>query len=189
MIAYRNALILCLALLTACGLPPRRFGGEATDCHSAKRESTPYEYVSKADDEHVPPGAFAVRASTRTPAATRLAPCSVLRVKKKIVLQRDPRTALVLKEVQEFYAEDGTLIARHVKDVSRELTRSGTYAGELILPIPERAPVGRYRIVLRLVSQAARRMVPLSQASLGFRVAGAPPAARTLYAPGVPKAP
>lgn len=98
-------------------------------------------------------------------------PCGQLHLRKEIALVRAPRGALVLKEVREFYAEDGTLIVRASEDVSEQLPTTGAYGGGLSLPIPARAPAGNYRIVNKLLWEDGKgKPVLLSEAVVKFRV-------------------
>ncbi len=102
--------------------------------------------------------------------SVQLTPCSLLGIKKELTLQREAKPQGVLKEVREFYAQDGTLIVRNSEDVTKQLTRSGQYAGRVTLPIPGTAPPGHYRIVSRLMLEHGDKVIPLAQATINFEV-------------------
>jgi len=78
-------------------------------------------------------------------------PCTSLDLVKDVVIQRGPDRSLVLNEIREFYAEDGTLIASNAQDISAQVTVSGVYVATTPLPIPKAAPPGKYRIVSKLM--------------------------------------
>lgn len=121
-----------------------------------ERVATPYtpSKALPAQYEPLPASLAAVTRSYRLQVATpQIMPCTSLKLHKEIFLQRRPDPALVLKEVREFYAQDGTLIARHSEDVSRQLQQSGAYSASVSLPIPAAAPSGTYRIVSKLLLQ------------------------------------
>ncbi|MFQ5935873.1 MAG: hypothetical protein ACE5LB_05665 [Acidiferrobacterales bacterium] len=78
-------------------------------------------------------------------------PCRNLAVKKRLYLQRRDNPEFVLREINEFYAEDGTLITTNTQLLTEQLQRSGYYVASDPLPIPEDAPPGRYLLVSKLV--------------------------------------
>lgn len=78
-------------------------------------------------------------------------PCSDTVLYKDVVIQRGPGDDLVLNEIREFYAEDGTLITSNAQDVTAQIRQSGNYVATTPLPIPKKAPPGKYRIVSRLM--------------------------------------
>jgi hypothetical protein len=102
----------------------------------------------------------------------KVPPCTMLSVRKEVVLARLNDRSLIFKETREFYAEDGTLITTLIEDVSAQLKESGTYRASFPLPIPRTAPAGKYRIVSRLTLERAgeRRMLPLAQAEARFQI-------------------
>ncbi|HEX9626754.1 MAG TPA: hypothetical protein VGA00_07445 [Acidiferrobacterales bacterium] len=102
----------------------------------------------------------------------KVPPCTMLSVKKELVLARLNDRSLIFKETRAFYAEDGTLITTLVEDLSAQLVDSGTYRATFPLPIPRTAPAGKYRIVSRLTLERAgeRRMLPLAQAEVRFQI-------------------
>lgn len=105
-------------------------------------------------------------------ASETVAPCTMLSVKKEIVLARLDDRSLSFKETREFYAEDGTLITTLVEDLTGQLGDSGTYSAKFPLPIPRTAPSGKYRIVSRLTLERTgeRKMLPLAQAEARFQI-------------------
>ena len=78
-------------------------------------------------------------------------PCATITLHKDMVIQRSDEAQLVLNEVREFYAEDGTLIATASQDVSTQIKKSGAYIAVTPLPIPKSAPPGKYKIVSKLL--------------------------------------
>lgn len=78
-------------------------------------------------------------------------PCSAAVLHKDVVIQRGPGDDLTLNEIREFYAEDGTLITSNAQDVTAQIKQSGNYVATTPLPIPKKAPPGKYRIVSRLM--------------------------------------
>ncbi|MEK7716977.1 MAG: hypothetical protein AAB322_04400, partial [Pseudomonadota bacterium] len=81
----------------------------------------------------------------------KVKPCRHLTIRKEIYLQQSLRLNRTLEEVREIYTADGALIATKTESVGDRLRTSGYYTGETLLPIPENAPLGKYRIVSKLV--------------------------------------
>ncbi len=118
----------------------------------------------------------------RTPAAvhvynlqlskTTIEPCNHLMLHKEIFLQRTSKTTLVLEESREFYAADGTLIAKKNEDISSQLRTGGYYVADVPLPIPESAPPGKYRIVSKLLLKTKKNKsaTVLAKTSTTFQV-------------------
>lgn len=146
--------------------PPR-------DCKSAKLDVAPYTIGAQGvRAEPLARGTrVAVRSYKMTAASTRVWPCTQLELKKEVALQREANAKLVIKEIREVYAEDGTLIVKAVDDVSRQLSRTGMYTAVLALPIPQQAPAGKYRVVTKLLMEAeGQKSLPLGQTSTAFTV-------------------
>lgn len=78
-------------------------------------------------------------------------PCHSLSIRKRLFLLRRNDLDLVFQEVNEFYADDGTLIVTNTQDLTHQLQRSGYYVASDPLPIPQDAPPGRYQLVSKLV--------------------------------------
>lgn len=119
-----------------------------------EKAATPYTplQTQQAKHEPLPAGLKAATRAYRLEVATpQIMPCNSLKLRKEVFLQRRPDPGMVFTEVREFYAQDGTLIARHSEDVSRQLHASGAYSASLSLPIPAAAPPGTYRIVSKLL--------------------------------------
>jgi hypothetical protein len=95
--------------------------------------------------------------------------CNHLKLHKEVHIQRRAGKWR-LEEVREFYTFGGTLIATRTESVSGQLTRSGFYAGSTLLPIPEKAPPGRYRIVSKLVFKNNDGTTVLAKTSASFQV-------------------
>lgn len=156
------------ATLAACAAPQ-----PAVNCN-ARPEGTPYSAVET--EAPLPKTARTAVQSYRWIAQSqKLGPCGVLAIKKELIVTREANARSVIKEIREFYADDGTLIVRHVEDVSKQVTRSGEYRGSLALPIPQAAPPGRYRIVSRLMLEPPSDKPPttLAQTTTLFQVVAA----------------
>ena len=97
-------------------------------------------------------------------------PCTTITLHKDVVIQRSDEAQVVLNEVREFYAEDGTLIASATQDVSTQVKKSGTYVAVTPLPIPKSAPPGKYKIVSKLLFERRgdRRPAALVARAEGF---------------------
>ena len=102
----------------------------------------------------------------------KIEPCNHLIISKEFYLQRKTGVNLALEEVREFYTADGTLIATKVEVVGDQLRTSGYYSGDTALPIPEKAPPGKYRIVSKLVLKGKNtsRSTLLAKTSVNFQV-------------------
>lgn len=98
--------------------------------------------------------------------------CNYLRLHKEIHLQRRAGGSWQLEETREFYTISGTLIATRTESIGRQLQRSGFYAGSALLPIPEKAPPGRYRVVSKLVLKSGNKSSAkvLAKTSASFQV-------------------
>lgn len=97
-------------------------------------------------------------------------PCNTITLHKDVVIQRSDEALLVLNEIREFYAEDGTLIATATQDVSAQVKKSGAYTAVTPLPIPRSAPPGKYKIVSKLLFERRgdRRPAALVARAEGF---------------------
>lgn len=166
---------LAVALMTlvgGCTMPPER---ASPDCNAQRAAPIPYQRQA-AGFLHLgqlPKGArVVVRDYRLSVERAAVVPCGQLRLRKEVALVRVPKhDNLVLKEVREFYAEDGTLIVRSVEDVSRQLSATGAYGGSLSLPIPAQAPAGNYRVVNKLLWEGGKgKPVQLSESAVEFRV-------------------
>lgn len=168
----RAAIAVALtALIAGCNLPPER---ASTDCDAQRVEPIAYQRQATGFLRlgKLPRGArVVVRDYRLSVERSTVVPCSQLRLRKEVALVRSAHRGLVLKEVREFYAEDGTLIVRSVEDVSRQLAATGAYGGSLYLPIPPQAPAGIYRVVNKLLWEGGKgRPVQLSESEAEFRV-------------------
>ena len=97
-------------------------------------------------------------------------PCTTLTLHKDVVIQRSDEANVMLNEIREFYAEDGTLIATSTQDISEQVKKSGAYIATTPLPIPKSAPPGKYKIVNKLLFERRgdrRAAVPIARAE-GF---------------------
>lgn len=99
-------------------------------------------------------------------------PCRHLTIHKEFYLQRKISVDLVLEEVREFYTAAGVLIATKTESIGSQLHRSGFYAGNTPLPIPEKAPPGKYRIVSKLILKTKNKSptMVLAKTSASFQV-------------------
>lgn len=102
----------------------------------------------------------------------KVEPCNNLVITKEFYLQRKPGESLVLEEVREFYTADGALIATKVEPIGGQLRTSGYYTGDTALPIPEKAPPGKYRVVSKLMlkKKNSSRVTLLAKTSVMFQV-------------------
>jgi hypothetical protein len=98
--------------------------------------------------------------------------CHHLTIHKDIYLQRKLDRSLVLEEVREFYTADGALIAAKTESIADQLRTSGFYSGNALLPIPEKAPPGKYRLVSKLMlkKKNSSRATLLAKTSVNFQV-------------------
>lgn len=169
--------LLALALLgiSGCAHDPHAGGGLTGDagCDGQTASRTPYApapaaaqydvYLSAARPVRVQVYRMhANRYRTRT--------CGHVELLHDLVLAR--RGEVVLREVREYYADDGTLIASNSEDVSRQLPTSGRYTRSTKLPIPAAAPPGRYRVVSKMLAKRPGdgRFVQLGRAATSFYV-------------------
>lgn len=141
--------------------------------------STQYRFLESDSEmaarhfKSLPKGSSAVvrlyRMRVDTP---KIKPCHHLTVNKEFYLQRKPGVSLTLEEVREFYTADGALIATKAETIGNQLRTSGYYAGDTSLPIPEKAPPGKYRIVSKLMMKGknASRSRLLAKTSVDFQV-------------------
>jgi hypothetical protein len=102
----------------------------------------------------------------------KVKPCRHLTIRKEIYLQQNARLNRTLEEVREIYSSDGALIAAKTESVGDRLRTSGYYTGETLLPIPENAPLGKYRIVSKLVLKTKKKpqAIVLAKTSASFQV-------------------
>lgn len=183
----RNAKLavgLAAVLLVASGCAT---GVRPTDCKSAKVTSTAYQPNPRIKSTALAPSRHGVTVPVyRLRAAQgRVQHCTALTIRKELWIERQD-APLSLNETREFFAEDGTLIARTTDDVSAQLPRTGGYEAKLEVPVPSGAPAGRYRLVSRLVAAGLRgRAATLAQSDIEFVVE--PRQRKTAAAPGVRK--
>jgi hypothetical protein len=102
----------------------------------------------------------------------KVKPCRHLTIRKEIYLQQSARLNRTLEEVREIYTSDGTLIATKTESIGDRLRTSGYYTGDTKLPIPESAPLGKYRIVSKLVLKTNKKSkaIVLAKTSASFQV-------------------
>lgn len=89
-------------------------------------------------------------------------PCTTVTLHKEVVIQRSDEAQVVLNEIREFYAEDGTLITSATQDVTTQVSKSGSYTATTPLPIPKIAPPGKYKIVSKLMFERRGERKPAS---------------------------
>jgi hypothetical protein len=90
-------------------------------------------------------------------------PCTTLTLYKDVVIYRSNDPDVVLNEVREFYAEDGTLITTTTQDITPQVGTSGTYVATTPLPVPKNAPPGKYKIVSKLLFERRHERRPAIQ--------------------------
>ncbi len=77
--------------------------------------------------------------------------CHTITLRKSVVIQRSIDNDVVLTEIREFYADDGSLITTSSENITDQVRRSGNYLATTPLPVPKAAPPGKYRIVNKLM--------------------------------------
>ena len=102
----------------------------------------------------------------------KIKPCRHLTIRKEIYLQRTAKTRMALEEVREFYAGNNMLITTKIESVGSQLRTTGYYTSNTLLPIPETAPPGKYRIVSKLMlkTKNGSRPVQLAKTSVNFQI-------------------
>ena len=105
-------------------------------------------------------------------APSKINPCSYLTIHKDVYIQRSAKAAPALEEIREFYTDGGTLIATKSESVGNQLRTTGYYTGDTSLPIPPKAPPGKYRIVSMLVMKSKNRhnVTVLARTSASFAI-------------------
>jgi len=159
------------------------FRGETCEQFEESRKDTDYStqyQFSESDSETaarnfkpLPRGANAVVRLYRIHLdPPKVKPCRHLTIRKEIYLQQSARLNRTLEEVREIYTSDGALIATKTESVGDRLRTSGYYTGETLLPIPENAPLGKYRIVSKLVLKTKKnsQAIVLTKTSASFQV-------------------
>lgn len=154
--AVRSIILVALLLLAGCaGLEERACEQREIENRNVKPITT-YRLAApppgQAQPRNLPAGSVPLVSTYKLsfrPGFTK--PCSGTVLYKDVVIQRGPGDDLVLNEIREFYAEDGTLITSNSQDVTAQIKQSGYYAATTPLPIPKKAPPGKYRIVSRLM--------------------------------------
>lgn len=162
-------------------------GVRPTDCKSAKVTSTAYQASHRIKSTASASSRYgvAVPLYRLRAAQSRVQHCTALTIRKELWIERQD-SSLSLTETREFFAEDGTLIARTTDDVSAQLPRTGGYEAKLEVPVPSGAPAGRYRLVSRLFAPGLRgRAATLAQSDIEFVVEPRP--RKTVTAPGARK--
>jgi hypothetical protein len=156
------------------------YEGDCTRFEQLRRQtdySTHYRYEARSSGARLgelpplPPGQRAAAPLYRLALDRREArPCSHLVMEKALFLHRTAGQDLAFEELREFYAENGARITTNREDLTKQFPTSGYYAAEVKLPIPAKAPPGRYRIVSKLVLRQGRHQQVLAEASTDFRV-------------------
>jgi len=159
------------------------FRGETCEQFEANRKDTDYStqyQFSESDSETaarnfkpLPRSANAVVRLYRIHLdPPKVKPCRHLTIRKEIYLQQSARLNRTLEEVREIYTSDGALIATKTESVGDRLRTSGYYTGETLLPIPENAPLGKYRIVSKLMLKTKKKSqaIVLAKTSASFQV-------------------
>ncbi len=99
-------------------------------------------------------------------------PCRHLVIRREIYLQQNVRQNRTLEEVREIYAANGMRVATKTESIGDQLRTSGYYTGETRLPIPETTPLGKYRVVSKLIMKTGKKSktVVLAKTSANFQV-------------------
>jgi len=93
--------------------------------------------------------------------------CASITLYKDVTIQRSLSGDVILNEIREFYAEDGTLITSNTQDVTAQVRTSGYYLASTPLPIPRAAPHGKYKIVSKLLYERRGSNRPAVQIARG----------------------
>lgn len=171
---YRSLLVALLAAgISGCAHDPGMGYGSATGCEGQTASRSPYapaRAINRVDTNLSPAHSVRVQVYRVYANRYRIRACGSLALRYEVVLAR--RGEMVLREVREYYAEDGTLIANNSEDVSRQLPVSGRYTRSATLPIPAAAPLGRYRVVSKLLVKKPgdARFAQLGRAAISFYV-------------------
>lgn len=156
-IAVRSVIPVALLLLLAgcAGLEERACEQREIENKGVKPVTT-YRLTTpppgQAEPKNLPAGSVPLVSTYKLsfrPGFTK--PCSGTVLYKDVVIQRGPGNDLVLNEIREFYADDGTLITRVAQDVTAQIKQSGNYVATTPFPVPKIAPPGKYRIVSQLM--------------------------------------
>lgn len=171
---WQKSLLLLLAPLAGCATS----SDLGCDMHESRvRDTKPvttYQAVKLKPGQAAPrvlPAGSLPQAPTYTltfkPGFTK--PCTTITLHKDVVILKSEDNDLVLNEIREFYAEDGTLITTSTQNISDQVRHSGVYVATTPLPIPRNAPPGKYKIVSKLETQRRgdRRPTPVARAE-GF---------------------
>ncbi len=102
----------------------------------------------------------------------KIGPCSYLAIHKDVYIQRNAKAHPALEEIREFYTAKGALIATKTEPVGNQLRTTGYYTGNTSLPIPPNAPLGKYRIVSKLVVKTKNKhtVTVLARTSAAFEI-------------------
>ncbi len=151
---------LCVIMLTAVLGGCASMDQYSCDMHETRmrgvKPQTTYQVVEPKPGQSVPralPSGSVAQATTYSmsfkPGFTK--PCSTLMLNKDVVLLRSDDPDVVITEVREMYAEDGTLIIPASQDITEQVRKSGQYLATTPLPIPKTAPPGKYKVVSKLL--------------------------------------
>lgn len=171
-------LLALLALLGGCASTT----DYRCDAHESRtrgiKPTTTYRLIEPkpghATPRPLPPGSIAQVSTykmTFRPGFTK--PCTTLTLRKDVVIHRSADPDMVLTEVREFYAEDGTLITPSTQDITEQVKKSGTYVATTPVPIPRSAPPGKYKIVCKLLFErhgSSRSAVQIARAEGYFYI-------------------
>ncbi|MDO8705037.1 MAG: hypothetical protein Q7J84_08840 [Sulfuricaulis sp.] len=173
-------LFACLGLLvTGCASFQQQTCGQFEENRKGTDYTTQYQFsesdsrTAARDFKNLPRGKnVAVHLYKMHIDPPRITPCRHLTIHKEMYLQRTIRANQVLEEVREFYADSGALIATKTETVGGQLRASGYYTGETLLPIPENAPMGKYRIVSKIVLKTKNKSTAkvLAKTGISFEV-------------------
>jgi hypothetical protein len=169
--------LLAAALLTGCATV-QNF---SCDMHESRTRGvkpfTQYKFIEPKPGEiaarNLPAGSTVQVPTYKMQFKPRYSqPCTTLTVQKDVVLLRSPDN-VILTEIREVYAEDGTLITTHTQDISDQIKSSGAYVATTPFPIPKGAPDGKYRMVTKLLQEKRgekKPALPLARAEGYFYI-------------------
>jgi len=179
---YRYPVILLgFGLLLGGCATPRETACELFEKNRKSTEYTTQYHVVEASSKTKTP-AFkklpkgtdaAIHMYTMRVDSPAIEPCHDLIIYKEFYLQkRYHKRKLILEEVREFYSAEGVLIASKTESIGDQFKGNGFYTGDTTLPIPEKAPPGKYLILSKITLREKKNSAPkmLANSSVYFHV-------------------
>ena len=172
---FRLLSLLALLLISSGCANMREYSCERQEQQMREtKPTTTYRYLEPKPNQGLRPLPYGSTAQVPTYKISFKPPytttCNTITLHKDVVIQRSNDTDIILTEIREFYAEDGSMITTSSQDITDQVKHSGNYVATTPLPIPKAAPPGKYRIVSKLVFDRrgkGRSPVPIAR-SEGF---------------------